>query len=193
MSSGITFEHECVIIDACCVINLFATDCMEDILKAAPVRFAVSSFVKEREALGVFVGVDVDGNPKRAPIDLLPLIHAGVLDVIVPNWAVLSPHIVVFAKAGIRGMGEKISGAIAHDKNWAIATDDRDAQRKIARLMPNNQIVTTLELVWHWAMMENVSDDVLRDVLRKIRIRGKAELAKDHPLYNWAIKYILAS
>lgn len=163
---------------------------MGAILKAAPVQSVVCSFVKEKEALSVFDGIDSDGKPMRTPIDLDPLTQAGILDIVFPDWSLLSPHIVVLAKGGIRGMGEKISGAIARDKNWAIATDDRDAQRKFSRLMPNNQIVTTLDLVCHWANMENVADDVLREVLSKIRIRGKAELAKDHPLYSWAIKYL---
>lgn len=163
---------------------------MGAILKAAPVQCAVCSYVREKEALGVFDGINGDGNVIRTPIDLQPLIDTGILNIVIPDWSSLSRHIIVLANGGIRGMGEKISGAIARDKNWAIATDDRDAQRRFARLMPTHQIVTTLDLVHHWADVENIADDLLRDVLMKIRIRGKAELAKDHPLYNWAIKYL---
>lgn len=193
MSSGLTFQHECVIFDACCVINLYATDCMGAILNAAPVQCAVSSFVKEKEALGVFDGVDGGGNSIRTPINLQPFIDTGILNIVVPDWSRLSPHIVVLAQGGMRGMGEKISGAIARDKNWAIATDDRDAQGRFARLMPTHQVVTTLDFIRHWADIENIADDVLRDVLAKIRTRGKAELAKSHPLYNWATKYLSGS
>lgn len=159
---------------------------MGDILRAAPVRFAVCSDVKDTEALAVNDGVDTDGNPKRTPVDLQPLVSAGLIEIVVPDWSIISPHIIMLAKGGIRGMGEKISGAIAHNKDWAIATDDRDAQRKLAALMPRTQIVTTLELVRNWADMENVTTDVLREVLSRIQVRGNYIFPSSHQLYGWA-------
>jgi len=186
LRSDLNFQHGCVIIDACCIINLFATDCMGDILRAAPVRFAVCTYVKDKEALAVYDGVDTVGNPKRTPIDLQPLVSAGLLETVVPDWASLSPHILMLANGGIRGMGEKISGAIAHDKDWAIATDDRDAQRKLATLMPRTQVVTTLELVRNWADMENVTTGALREALSRIQVRGNYIFPPSHPLYGWA-------
>jgi hypothetical protein len=186
LRSGLHFQHGCVIVDACCIINLYATDRMGDILRAAPVRFAVCSYVKDTEALAVNDGVDTDGNPKQTPVDLQPLVSAGLLEIVVPDWSILSPHIIMLAKGGIRGMGEKISGAIAHNKDWAIATDDRDAQRKLAALMPRTQIVTTLELVRNWADMENVTTDVLREVLSRIQVRGNYIFPPSHQLYGWA-------
>lgn len=193
MSSSLTFQHGCVIFDACCVINLYATDRMDAILQAAPVKSVVCSYVKEKEVLGVFDGIDSDGNDIRTPIDLQPLIETGILSIITPDWSIVASHIVLLAQGGMRGMGEKISGAIARDKNWAIATDDRDARRKFARLMPAHQVVTTLDFVHYWAETESVADDVISEVLMKIQVRGKAELAKNHPLYNWASKYLLRS
>ncbi|MBI1280139.1 MAG: hypothetical protein GC179_18565 [Anaerolineaceae bacterium] len=186
MSSGLIFQHGCVIVDACCIINLCATDCMGDILRAAPVRFAVCSYVKDTESLAVYDGADTDGNPKRTPIELQPLVNAGLLEIVVPDWSILSPHIIMLANGGIRGMGEKISGAIAHDKNWAIATDDRDAQRKLAALMPRTQVVTTLELVRNWADVENITIGVLREVLSRIQVRGNYIFPSSHQLYGWA-------
>lgn len=163
---------------------------MDAILQAAPVKSVVCSYVKEKEALGVFDGIDSDGNDIRTPIDLQPLIETGILSIITPDWSTVASHIVLLAQGGMRGMGEKISGAIARDKNWAIATDDRDARRRFTRLMPAHQVVTTLDFVRHWAETENVTDDVISEILMKIQVRGKAELAKNHPLYNWAIKYL---
>jgi hypothetical protein len=163
---------------------------MEEILRAVPVRFAVCSFVKESEALGVFDSMDANGNPLRTPIDLQPLINAGMLEVVIPDWSVLSSHIIVLAKGGIRGMGEKISGAIARDKNWAIATDDRDAQRKLATLMPYIQVITTLDIVRHWAVTENVTPALLRDVIQRIQIHGKYTPAPSHPLYGWVLSVL---
>jgi len=160
---------------------------MGEILQAAPPRFAVCSYVKDTEALGIFTGQITNGKRQRSPIDLEPLVVGGLLEVVTHDWAIHSSHILVLAKAEISGMGEKISGAIALEKNWAIATDDRHAQRKFIGLMPQTQIVTTLDLVRHWADMENISRDVLREVLEKIRVRGNAEPAQDHPQYAWVM------
>jgi hypothetical protein len=163
---------------------------MEGILRAAPVQFAVCSFVKDKEALSVFTGVDDNGKAKREAIDLQPLVSAGVLDVVVPDWQVISPLIVVLANGGIRGMGEKISGAIAWNKNWAIATDDRHAQRKFAVLMPHTQIITTLDLLHYWALAENVSNDILRNCIEDIQVRGKYTIAPDNVHYAWVMSII---
>jgi hypothetical protein len=108
------------------------------------------------------------------------------LEIVIPDWSILAPHIIMLANGGVRGMGEKISGAIANDKDWAIATDDRDAQRKLATLMPGTQVVTTLELVRNWADTENVTAGVLREVLSRIQVRGNYAFPSSHQLYEWA-------
>ncbi|MBE7512729.1 MAG: hypothetical protein HS103_07925 [Anaerolineales bacterium] len=190
MSSELAFQHECVICDACSVINLYATDRMGDILRAAPTRFAVCSHVKDKEALGVFNGQVIDGKRQRNPINLEPLITAGILDVAAHDWNIHANQIIVLSRAGISGMGEKISSAIALEKGWGIVTDDRHAHKKLTVLMPQTQILTTIDLVRHWANVENIGVDVLREVLEKIRIRGNAEPAQDHPHYAWIMSIV---
>jgi hypothetical protein len=120
---------------------------MGQILQAAPTRFSVCSYVKDHEALGIFNGQIVNGKRQRTPIDLEPLINTGILDVVVHDLAIHSSHILVLAQAGISGMGEKISAAIALEKNWGIVTDDRHAHKKLTVLMPNCSAVEKLDRI----------------------------------------------
>lgn len=163
---------------------------MGDILQSAPTRFAVCSHVKDKEALGVFNGQVISGKRQRTPINLEPLISEGILEIAAHDWQIHANQIIVLGRAGISGMGEKISGAIALENNWGIVTDDRHAYQKLTVLMPRTQILTTIDLVRHWADMESVSLDVLRDVLEKIRIGGNAEPAEDHPHYAWVMSVV---
>jgi hypothetical protein len=40
--------------------------------------------------------------------------------------------------------------------------------------------------------VENITADVLREVLEKIRIGGNAEPAQDHPHYAWIMSIVSA-
>lgn len=186
MTGKASFQHQSVILDACCVINLFATGYMEPMLAVYPLQCVVSSFVADKEALSVFDGFDNAGKPKKETIDLIPLINAGVLEIVYPNWSRHSSYLIELVGGGMRGMGEKISGAMAQEENWAIATDDRNARRIFTALMPNTQLITTLDFVKNWVEVENISNQIVSDILRRIYVKGRYEISQDHPLFSWA-------
>ncbi len=186
--SDFVFGHDCVILDACCVINLYATDRMGEILRAAPVKFTVSSYVQKVEARWVYDGEDADGNTLKQPIDFHPLVEGKLVEIVEPDLTVLSGQMILFAAHDIRN-GEMISAAIAHQRNWAIGTDDASASKKLARLVPHLQIVSTFDLVKHWATSDGIDRDGIRAALRKIRERGKFSISEHHPLYEWSRNY----
>lgn len=49
MNSEITFRHDSLILDACCVINLIVYGQVESILRSIPPQVAVAAYVAEKE------------------------------------------------------------------------------------------------------------------------------------------------
>ena len=170
------------------MINLYATDRMGEILRAAPVKFAVSSYVQINEARWVYNGEDADGNTLKQPIDLHPLVEAKLLEIVEPDLTALGEQMILFASHDIPN-GEVISAAIAHQRNWAIGTDDIGASKKFAGLVPHLQIVSTFDLIKHWAILDGIDHDGIRTALRKIRHRGRFNISEHHPLYEWSRNY----
>ena len=67
--------HKCIILDACCVINLYASRHFGNILEAIPISVAVTTYVREKEALKVYG--DLKGHTlqrQEEQIDLQPFI-----------------------------------------------------------------------------------------------------------------------
>ena len=187
--SDFVCKHEFVILDACCVINLYATDRMNEILRVAPVQFAVASYVQKREALWVYNGKDTNGSILKQPIDLQRLVEDGLLEIVEPDIEVLSEQMVILASNDIPN-GEMITGAIAYQRNWAIGTDDASASKKFVRLIPHLQIVSTLDLIKHWAIAGEVAQDDIRSVLQKMRSRAKFSVKDGHPHYEWSRSHL---
>ncbi len=185
MNDAPSFRHDCVILDASTVINLYATGRMTEIIRSLPARCAVSSFVKEKEALFVQEPSDEIEDRQRTPIELGSLIAAGLLEVCSHNSPSIANNIIVLADAGIRGMGETISAAIALDEGWGIVLDDRSATKKLLARFPRIQTLTTFHLIKYWADQESINKVVISEVLKNIRVRANYDIARDHPLYAW--------
>jgi hypothetical protein len=183
-------RHECVILDASSVINLYAMGCMAEIVRSLPARCAISRYVKEQEARAINEARDENGNRRRIPIDLNSLVEEGLLQICSHNSPSVANTIVVLARAGIRGMGEKISWAIALEKGWGVVLDDHNATTKLVAQMPHIQTLTTLDLLQYWASIQEVSEEVLRVALVNLRIRGNYHIPKRHHLYEWAAPFL---
>lgn len=81
--------------------------------------------------------------------------------------------------------GESVTGAIAFHRNWAIATDEKRAISFFKKEAPKLNILSTLEIVKHWAETENLSSRKLLAVLKAIRVKGRYKPHKAHPLLGW--------
>ena len=189
MNTTCLYHHQNYVLDASSAINLYATGYLPDILRFTPVSFAVSMFVKEREALHVLGAPDSNGQQECIPIDLDSLVSSGLLEAIRNDSHTIASHAIMFSKCGLRGMGEIISAAIAKEHGYGIVLDDKRATVKLEPLLPNVQILTTFDVVRLWAQGNCVSDTILREVLCNIRISGKYHIAKDHPLFNWVTSH----
>lgn len=168
MSTGIVFSHDCIILDACCAINLHASGHMENILKAIPGTVALATFVLDEEILRS----NLQSFVKRGLIRTVSL-DSEAEEISFVNFAVELDD------------GEAVTGAIAMHRHWGVATDDRKAQRVFARSNPGLQLLSTPELLKHWADTHNPPLEVVREVLLNIQTQASYKPSTTHSLHAW--------
>jgi hypothetical protein len=184
LKNSIVFLRESIILDACCITNLYASGQMGNILKAISRSVAVAAYVREQEALRIYSGLDGDGTRRYEQIDLQPFIDCGLIIVVSPENEAENISFVNFA-AALGGDGEAITGAIALHRNWSIACDDRRAIKFFAQSSPQLQVITTPELIKHWVDTTNPPLDNIRIALQRIRMQARYEPNTKHPLHFW--------
>ena len=183
------FRHTRYVLDASSAINLYASGHMGDIIRSVPVRIAISTYVKDYEAQNILELPDCNGVQQSAPIDLDSLVSSGELELIFCETSSIASTVIVLSDAGIRGMGEKISGAIALENGWGLILDDKHATAKLTAHLPHIQMLTTLDLVKYWSEQRISNNGIVRQVLQNIRSRGNYIVPKDHLLHSWASSY----
>ncbi len=177
------FAHDHLIMDACCVINLRASGRMEAVLTSAPIQMAIAEYVKEYEALAFFNGPKEDVTRQREDIDLQPLIDANILELADLDLKTESDAYVGFADE--LDDGEAVTGAIALNRGWGIATDDKKAISVFKGESPETQIITTPELMKIWVDIAKPSSRAVHDALRCIELRARYRPGVRHALHPW--------
>jgi predicted nucleic acid-binding protein len=174
-------NHSHVILDACCVLNFCASGSFIEIIQSLPAQVVVTKVVRDRELLSL--QRLADGGHKdshqfqeaiRKGIILLEDFNAEQEEATFLNYA-----------AELGDDGESATCAIAVHREWAIATDDRQAISFFRREAPSLQILSTLEIIQHWADVSCVSSAELQVVLMNIRSRGRYVPHRNHPLLRW--------
>lgn len=171
-----------VLLDACCVLNLYATGCMAEILVAVGARFGVASAV-EREALWVFAGGEGDDGAERAPVDLQPLIQAGLLEVLELDSDEELNTFVSFAT--LVDDGEAATIALALHRGAVVATDDRKTLRELRKSHVPFEPWTTAGLLHAWAVATDAAPARVDEVLQAVRRRARFEPNRVDELSGW--------
>lgn len=172
------FQHDTLILDASCVISLYASRKMVKILKALPTEITIAAYVAEKEALRI------RGSSGSEDIDLEPMIADGLITIVMLETDAERETVLSIADA-IQGQGEAETGAIAIHRNWSMAIDDRRARNLLVEKAKDLQIIYTLEIVKYWADSCSISETELRSVLQNIRTSGRYQPRKSNPLYDW--------
>ncbi len=187
MSINDAFSHDCIILDACCIINLYASQQMRAVLETIPKSISVATYVKDYEDLSIYSGPIENVQEKYELIDLQPFITEKLLFATDIETEMEANTYINFAQK--LDDGEAITGAIAINRNWAIATDDSKSIKLFQSPASYIALVSTLDLVKYWADTKKPEDNIVRDALQNIRIRGRYEPHRNHPLIKWWQKF----
>lgn len=169
-----------MLLDACVVVNLYASRCMEQILAAIDVPVAIADVVA-REVQFVYRGGSGADAKEREVVDLQPVIAIGGLIVMVASEEAELLTFIDLAEE--LGQGEAMTASLAIHRGCAVVTDDRKATRVLATRGITCR--TTLDLIRAWSDGQHITPAELHRVLIDVRQRGNYEPSRTHPLRDW--------
>ena len=170
-----------IVLDACAVLNIYATGRFAIILRAIPSRLLIADAVR-REAMWL-CGPDNNTAPQdRARVELDPLLSEGILTA----EALTEAEQACFLQlARELGDGEAASGALAIGRNGAVATDDRKARRVLGALVPPVRTESTVRLLQEWQQRGGVSVQEMAQALRAIEMGASFRPKRGTPGGEW--------
>ena len=172
-----------VLLDANCLLNLYATGHLRDIVAALPYQFCVADYVVEHEALLIWRPSSTDGRDVREPVDLTSLLEEGLIQLMCLEHP--AEEISFIDLAANLDDGEAVTGALAFRRGWSVATDDRKARRVLGQLSPPVELVSTLELLKLWAEEVQVPSDELGAAMAEMQSSASYRPGARDPLYEW--------
>ena len=186
----LSFLHDCLLLDACCAINLYLSGHMSSILSALPVPVAISEYVFSVEAAGNVRSTGKSGalsvETKGEAIQLQPLREAGLLQVVELTE---KEEVDAVNFAALIDPGEAFTCAIALNRGWAIATDDKKAISFFEDEVPQLQLVSTPQLIKYWADSTAPSEEQLREILQSVQRLGRYQPPKEDLLSKWWVAH----
>lgn len=168
-----------LIIDACCLINLFATNEFSDVVKHVGFIFHVTKQVLTES---LFIrAASVDDKTELRRIELEPHVKSGLLNLCAPsNRDELDLYVKIAEELDD---GEAASITIAALRNMTVATDDRKA-RRVAKNW-SVPIITTPELMKRWVENGRPSTSRAVTALRQIEFGARFIPARGASCWEW--------
>jgi hypothetical protein len=169
-------------IDACCLIDLLASGAADAILRASGFTWHLPSAVQAEIQYCRQHDPIQPGKTVNVPVDLSGLMSSGVLTVCDPQTQQELDRYTHYA-ALFRSDGEAMCLAIAEQRKWIVATDDRKAIRvtELAGLA----VVSCPELVKTWADVTGPDKTALNKVLQDIQTLAQFKPNPAIPHYQW--------
>lgn len=171
-----------IILDASCVLNLYASGRFKEIAESLPEPLVVSDYVVEREALFITYKESEQDEEQKKAVDLGPLVSAGLIKVISVNTEKEQETFIDLATE--LDDGEAITVSLAEHRGCCVATDDRKALRVISKRALIHS-TSTLELVKRWADMRNVPRKEIKSALSLIWEGASYYPGEQDPLFSW--------
>jgi len=194
-----------VVLDACCLINLYAAgkilvsgadrpkpskrkDASVSPAKKSPLDFRLHLPAKVKGEVQYILQPDAEDSDKlvKVEIDLESHIRAGLLhECDLEGEAELAAFVHMAVKLDD---GEAACLAIAKCRSWLLATDERPTERLAKQ--HGVTIITTPELVKRWAAKTKASDEEIASVLGNIQTYAHYFPRKTLPLHSWWMKLV---
>ena len=172
-----------ILLDASCLLNLYSTGRLRNILDALPQHFAVAAYVRDVEVIYTWRQNPAGKGEIKEAVDLTAVINDGLLVVIDLEGPEVTATFVDLAS--VMDDGEAISGALAAHHGFALATDDRKARREFGVRLPSTGLVSTLELMKWWSEVASVTKNELRAALEAMISGASYVPGRSDPLYEW--------
>ena len=175
-----------IILDGCCLLNLYGSGRILQILSALPVEFHIGG-----RALGEAQWIALPENDERQAIDhedlkRQPNIHPEVLEG--------ENELQLFVRfAGLMEDGEAEACAIAVSRGFGLATDERKVRRIVSENHPNVRLVFTSELLDAWQNQASLGDSEIARVLTRITDCASFAPPKSDPLRKWWLEHLILS
>jgi hypothetical protein len=169
-------------VDACCLIDVLATGRVEDILRAADLDWHMPTAVEVEVQHVRQYDPAQPGQVVKVPVDLSSLKTSVVLKVCAPENQLEQDRYVHYATR-FRSDGEAMCLAIAEQRGWVIATDDRKVIR-VAK-QAGVTVVSCPELVRKWADEIQPDQATLCKVLQDIHALAQFKPNAAMPEYDW--------
>lgn len=173
--------HSHLVIDACCILNFCASGELLSILKSIQAQSTVTAVVQQEELLTL---KKIDGQINSGAEQLEAAISEGVIEIVDFESEVEEAAFINYV-VELGDDGESATGAIAVNRNWAIATDDKAAIKFFKREAPKIQLLSTPEIIKNWAESEAIPASALRLTLDNIALKARYVPARNHPLKSW--------
>lgn len=170
-----------VLLDACAVINLFASRRMGEIVVVYGSRCEICDVVMN-EAQHVREFDPGTGISELVEINLEPLFSRKILHAARPATELELETYINLVVLGLDD-GEAMSGAIALHRGMVVVTDDRAATRILGEVGVNT--IPALTLVRHWIEQTRQNPENARMAIEDIHRRGRYVPAHSHPLRDW--------
>lgn len=169
------------IVDACCLINLYASGRIQAIIPACGGSFYVSAQV-QRESMSIRQIDPADAALLiPSPINLAPDFSSGLIrECRLETKAEIESYVNFSAEVDD---GEASSLAIAKSRKWIIATDDRKAIRLASEA--GISVITTPELIERWIKATRPSEDEARQTIHAIERFARFRPRRGTPLHDW--------
>jgi predicted nucleic acid-binding protein len=169
------------IVDACSLINIYASRRLKQIISAVDGEFHISDQAKS-ECLTIRQPDPTDLSKLiNVAIDLSETLSDGTLQLCHLDGEQEIGDYVAFA-AEVDD-GEASCLAIAKSRGWIVATDDQKATR--IALDASIQIINTPELIQRWAAKTSASDAEITEALKNIERFASFRPRKTNPHHEW--------
>ena len=172
-----------LLLDASCLLNLYATGRLREIAVALPYKLAVADYVLEREALYTWLPDPAGTRERREPVDLSLLVSEGLMQVMYLEHP--EEQLTFIDLAALVDDGEAVICALAFHRGCSVATDDRKARRVFEEQIRTVPLVSTLELIKLWAQEGSISDIDLRAAMMSMKSGASYVSGDRDPLYWW--------
>jgi predicted nucleic acid-binding protein len=152
--------------DACVLINLLATDRLEEIAHHLAYQFAIAWSVA---AETIYLRRPADNSREQA--DLRTHVVSGLTRVLDVETELEQNRYLYYATE--LDDGEAMSLALAEGRRLEIATDDRKARRMVAAEGLSIKLWSTIDILKAWERIGSISPQEVKDTLTKISSRAR--------------------